>query len=192
MPNAKDPKIANPLTRKRNIDSVDCVQGHLAAAGEEACSTVETRLLPTEAVANRSWLQAEADAWLQELGETPPGNGEQASLWQVMFWNADLCHSIQKHKQRLPAFFSVRAMHLRSIYKDRATIAVHFWRSASSISFSGRPIVPTCQRLKLMSLVMKFLLQVILLHQDAHWYPELITDQEMHAGEAGGGGDRDF
>jgi Fe-S cluster biogenesis protein NfuA len=58
------------------------VKGHLAAAGEEACSAVETRLLPPGAVANRSRLQAEADAWLQELGEVPPGNSGDGGVWQ--------------------------------------------------------------------------------------------------------------
>jgi hypothetical protein len=66
-----------------HLETLELWQGHLATAGEEACTSVETRLLPPGAVANRSRLQAEADAWLQQLGEFPPGNRGDAGIWQV-------------------------------------------------------------------------------------------------------------
>ena len=120
---------------------IDCAQGHLAAAGEEACSTVETRLLPAEAVANRGRLQAEADAWLQELGETPPGNGKQASLWQVIFWDASPCQSTQSNKQLLGALVSIGASCYQfEKYIQRLGCISAFVCIASSVPSSGLKI----------------------------------------------------
>ena len=77
-----------PDTLSAQIDLILAIQWvllqvHQAAVGPDKCCSVEARLLPRQAVANRARLQAEADAWLAELATTPPGNAQERELWQV-------------------------------------------------------------------------------------------------------------
>eukprot|EP00882_Tetradesmus_deserticola_P012317 GHRQ01013056.1.p1 GENE.GHRQ01013056.1~~GHRQ01013056.1.p1 ORF type:complete len:463 (+),score=198.26 GHRQ01013056.1:85-1389(+) len=57
------------------------VKTHLAQVGEERCAFVRPMVFANRAMASRTHMEAQVEAWLAEAGVTPPGNGVEAQLW---------------------------------------------------------------------------------------------------------------